>query len=77
MVHVYEKHPSKSNKQRSVNDVDKNDREAVMKALRDCVTDYHVDRKFNKLAGIEWIVLCEEITKELNQLYGDLKELST
>ena len=73
MTHLYATHPSKSGKAPSIATLDKDNSNDVMKALRKCVSEYHVDRQFNKAAGIEWIVLCEEITKELNNIYGRFK----
>jgi hypothetical protein len=52
---------------------EKDDREKVKKGAVKLVARYHTDRQENSKHGIEWWVLCEEITKRINSLYSDLK----
>eukprot|EP01041_Mallomonas_annulata_P009880 gene9880-20555_t len=37
------------------------------------VNSYHTDKPQNKSNGIEWYFLCEEIVKDANKFYGDIK----
>jgi len=45
----------------------------MRQAMRKAATQYHPDKLFNKTEGIEWLVLCEEITKRINEYYEFLK----
>jgi hypothetical protein len=54
-------------------EADKDDKSKIMKGAVKLVARYHSDRQANKTRGIEWYVLCEEITKRINALYSDLK----
>ena len=53
--------------------LDKNDRKAMKKAIMKAITVYHTDKAGNKRKGMEWQVLCEEITKQLNGFYENFK----
>ena len=53
--------------------LDRDDKDAMKKAIRNAVASYHPDKQVNKESGIEWHVLCEEITKHLNNLYEYFK----
>lgn len=53
--------------------LDRDNSEAVKKALLRAVGYYHPDRGYNKSAGIEWFILCGEITKTLNEAYTRYK----
>jgi hypothetical protein len=70
LVHLYAKHPPKcENFSFEANSLDRDVSEDVKKAVLKATTYYHPDRKSNKTAGIEWLILCEEITKTLNNVY--------
>lgn len=51
----------------AMKNLDRDSKEAMKKALLKAVTHYHPDK--NRKAGVEWLVLCEEITKRLNEYY--------
>ena len=53
--------------------LDRDNKDAMKKAVRNAVASYHPDKQVNKESGIEWHVLCEEITKHLNNLYEHYK----
>jgi len=75
LIHIHAKHPPKSeNCEFDGTKLDKDVSDDVQKAVLKAVTYYHPDRKYNKSAGIEWLVLCEEITKVLNNAYSRYKE---
>lgn len=72
ITHLYEHHPPKlhADLQAGLNrDNDVGMKKAVMKAL----LAYHPDKMHNRDAGLKWRILCEEITKELNNLHGIYK----
>mmetsp|Transcript_10343 Transcript_10343/g.15533 ORF Transcript_10343/g.15533 Transcript_10343/m.15533 type:complete len:314 (-) Transcript_10343:1689-2630(-) len=71
LVHIYETLPPK--KGSITTPLDKNSKEDMKKALLKAVTHYHPDKHYNKEAGVEWLVLCEEITKRLNEYYEHTK----
>lgn len=75
LKYVYEKHPPKCENANLPSNLDRDNNKAMQKAMLKAVTHYHTDRGFNKEAGIEWFVLCEEITKHLNELHGYFKGL--
>lgn len=58
-------------------EIDRDDKKVVTKLLKQSVITYHPDKQHNKDAGIEWLVLCEEISKILNELYGHFKGVDT
>jgi predicted SprT family Zn-dependent metalloprotease len=67
-THIYEHVPPK-NGGLLPEDLDKNDKEAMKKAIRKAICHYHTDMSGNKREGMEWLILCEEITKKLNNFY--------
>ena len=70
LLHLYSKHPPKvENFTFDPAALDKDQSEDVKKALMKAITHYHPDRTYNKSAGIDWLILCEEITKTLNNCY--------
>lgn len=73
LTHVYEKHPPKKGEGQNMKEVDKDDKDALKKALLKATCSYHPDKQYNKSEGIEWRILCEEITKEINNLYDFMK----
>jgi hypothetical protein len=75
LTHIHAKHPPKAEKCTFDSaKLDKDVTEDVKKAVLKALTYYHPDRTYNKSAGIEWLILCEEITKVLNNAYNRYKE---
>eukprot|EP00596_Hydrurales_sp_CCMP1899_P001986 CAMPEP_0119054278 /NCGR_PEP_ID=MMETSP1177-20130426/74965_1 /TAXON_ID=2985 /ORGANISM="Ochromonas sp, Strain CCMP1899" /LENGTH=511 /DNA_ID=CAMNT_0007034469 /DNA_START=1048 /DNA_END=2583 /DNA_ORIENTATION=- len=68
LTHIYEHVPPKNGELLSEN-LDKNDKEAMKKAIKKAICHYHTDMSSNKREGMEWLILCEEITKKLNNFY--------
>ena len=73
MVHLYAKVPPKKSGAVLAEPLDRDNKEEMKKAFLKAVTHYHPDKKCNKESGIEWLVLCEEITKRLNEYYEVVK----
>ena len=73
MVHIYAKVPPKKSGAVLADPLDRDNKEEMKKAFLKAVTHYHPDKKCNKESGIEWLVLCEEITKRLNEYYEVVK----
>ena len=72
MVHLYAKVPPKNGAVLEPS-LSRDSKEQMKKAFLKAVTHYHPDKKCNKESGIEWRVLCEEITKRLNEFYEVVK----
>ena len=72
MVHLYAKVPPKNGAVLEPS-LSRDSKEQMKKAFLKAVTHYHPDKKCNKESGIEWRVLCEEITKRLNEYYEVVK----
>jgi dTDP-4-amino-4,6-dideoxygalactose transaminase len=68
LAHIYTKHPPKVQHDYVEKDVNsENIKRTIMKAIR----NYHPDKQM--LFGMEWRVLCEEITKCLTVRYETIK----
>jgi len=72
LQHVYATLPPKKGTQ-DINMLNRDCKEDMRKAMLKAATQYHPDKLFNKTEGIEWLVLCEEITKRINEYYEFLK----
>lgn len=69
LLHIYGVNPPK--KGSLIDNLDRDDKEQMKKAVLKAVTHYHPDK--NKEHGMEWLILCEEITKLLNGFYEHYK----
>jgi hypothetical protein len=76
LAHIYEKHPPKNNLT-GLETLDTDDDGQVKKAALKAILHYHPDKIHNKNCGIKWLVLCEEITKVINELYEYFKNMQT
>lgn len=52
---------------------DRDDNKVTSRQLKKAIVEYHPDKQHNKDAGVDWTVLCEEITKQLNAFYEHFK----
>jgi hypothetical protein len=80
--YLFEKHPPRHNKDYQQkkpsfkDDTSAANKKANKKSLQKLVTLYHPDRINKESHGMEYFVLCEEITKILNGLYTIEKGVS-
>jgi hypothetical protein len=77
LVYIYHKHPPKQLLPEAVKQLmdalaRENDHK-MQKAILKGIQNYHTDRACNKQHGMDWYVLCEEITKRLNTAYARYK----
>ena len=72
--HLYAKIPPKCT-HTVPNDLKDDDNDGIKKCILKAIRHYHTDKQFNKCEGMEWFVLCEEITKNLNSIYERYKDL--
>ena len=75
LKHIYVAHPPKGESITLKVDLDYENNADMKRALLKAATHYHPDKPKNKSAGIEWYVMCEELTKQINEYYGYYKEL--
>ena len=72
LVHVFKEHPPKNSDALS-SDLDRDDTSSMKKAIRNAVITYNPDQNHNMVCGMEWHVLCTEISKLLNSVYERYK----
>mmetsp|Transcript_26450 Transcript_26450/g.70736 ORF Transcript_26450/g.70736 Transcript_26450/m.70736 type:complete len:409 (-) Transcript_26450:135-1361(-) len=75
LKHIYATHPPKAEGAELQAGLEYDDNAKMKKALLKAATHYHPDKPINKSSGIEWFVLCEEITKHINDYHGHYKGL--
>ena len=78
LEHIYEKHPPriplfKKNAAKILADVKSANVDTASKVLLKAISHYHADKNLASEFGLEWSVLCEEITKMLNEKYDKVK----
>lgn len=77
IIYLYEAHPPKIPDSKPIQNLDKNDSKQMKKAAIKAISHYHPDKTDNKSNGMEWFVLCEEITKRLNNLFEVFKGVTS
>lgn len=76
LKHIYKSHPPKIEGGFELKTgLDYEDNSEMKKALLKAAVHYHPDKPINKSSGIEWYVMCEEITKRVNEYHGYYKEM--
>ena len=63
LVCLYAKVPPKKKGAVLARSLNRDCNEEMKKAVSKALKDYHPDKEYNKENGIEWFVLCKEITK--------------
>jgi len=77
LKHIYSSHPPKVEGGAELKTgLDYENNSEMKKALLKAAVHYHPDKPINKSSGMEWYVMCEEITKLVNEYHGHYKELN-
>ncbi|XP_071949479.1 uncharacterized protein [Antedon mediterranea] len=74
MKYIYDNHPPKIKKHKlPKQDPSKMEQSQIKKLLQKAIVHYHPDRNSKEKHGIEWYVLCEEISKVFTDKYNRMK----
>lgn len=79
LEHIYSKYPPRAdsflrNKEKVLKEVKDANADTIKKVLiKSSQLHYHPDKNIERIFGVEWHVLCMEISKHLNGKYNDIK----
>ena len=71
--HVYKTYPPKNEEHKLDANLGDLDTKSTKKLILSAIAHYHPDKQDQEKYGLKWVVLCEEITKVLNNRYGSYK----
>ena len=73
--HVYKTYPPKNEEHKLDPNLGELDTKSEKKLILSAISHYHPDKQDQQKYGLKWVLLCEEITKVLNNRYASHKGL--